>query len=201
MSEKHSEKQTDSGNMSAKNTAVRERTSSEPEDVRFSERLKMLIPKGNVRDISRKSGVSEGSLRAYLRGSSDPGRKALIALADTLGCSVEWLAAGEGAPPAELDGTAKGVRERPAAYAEAENGQHGDLSENLARAREAAGVVAAVQREIRDIVGDRMLIAVHDLVFLGGLRPQAAAYLLEEIAAELRERAARDGQLDPGKPG
>ena len=102
MKEKNDKKQTDIGNLSAQKVDVRKRSSSDSEDVRFSERLKRLIPSGKVREISRKSGISEGSLRAYLRGSSEPGLKALVALAEVLDCRLDWLATGEG-PERDID--------------------------------------------------------------------------------------------------
>jgi len=62
----------------------------------FAERLDQSIHDTSVRSFSRKCGVSETALRAYLAGKSDPSRRALVAMAKTAGVSVSWLATGNG---------------------------------------------------------------------------------------------------------
>lgn len=62
----------------------------------FSERLCLLVGKQSVRGIARKCGLSEGSIRQYLSGKSEPSRAALVALADALNVNVGYLATGEG---------------------------------------------------------------------------------------------------------
>jgi len=62
----------------------------------FAERLEqsIAISSTSVRSFSRKCGVSETALRAYIAGKSDPSRRALISMARAAGVSVGWLAAG-----------------------------------------------------------------------------------------------------------
>ncbi len=62
----------------------------------FAERLSQSIRSISVRSFSRKCGVSETALRAYIAGKSDPSRRALVAMARTAGVSVDWLATGNG---------------------------------------------------------------------------------------------------------
>jgi len=50
----------------------------------------------SVRGFSKSSGISESVLRRYLSGDSDPGMKALIAIARVSNVNVLWLATGEG---------------------------------------------------------------------------------------------------------
>ncbi len=66
----------------------------------FHERLQKALGDESVRGFSRRSGVSETALRAYLAGKSEPSRPALIAMADAAGVSVEWLAVGDRKPTA-----------------------------------------------------------------------------------------------------
>ncbi|EAT15343.1 helix-turn-helix transcriptional regulator [Desulfuromonas acetoxidans] len=62
----------------------------------FPDRLKMGIGDKSIRAFSSISGVSEGVIRRYLSGKSEPTRPVLIALADASNVTVQWLATGEG---------------------------------------------------------------------------------------------------------
>ncbi|MCG9951628.1 helix-turn-helix domain-containing protein [Providencia rettgeri] len=62
--------------------------------IRFKERLKSAMGDISNLELSRKSGVSESVIRRYLSGKSYPGLDKLIAIANAVQCSVEWLATG-----------------------------------------------------------------------------------------------------------
>ncbi len=64
----------------------------------FSDRIKALIYKvGSVTEIARMCGFSEGVVRSWRDGNTDPSRARCVTLARTLGISLVWLVAGEGA--------------------------------------------------------------------------------------------------------
>ena len=46
--------------------------------------------------MARDTGISEGVLRKYLAGKSDPSRARLVELAKAGSVALEWLATGEG---------------------------------------------------------------------------------------------------------
>jgi hypothetical protein len=57
----------------------------------------MLIYKvGSVTEIARMCGFSEGVVRSWRDGNTDPSRARCVTLARTLGISLVWLVAGEG---------------------------------------------------------------------------------------------------------
>jgi transcriptional regulator with XRE-family HTH domain len=62
----------------------------------FSDRLKKVISTESVNAFAEKSGITEGSLRKYLSGSSLPGLDKLVAISDTVQVNIQWLATGEG---------------------------------------------------------------------------------------------------------
>jgi hypothetical protein len=63
----------------------------------FSDRIKMLIQRvGSVTEIARMCGFSEGVVRSWRDGNTDPSRARCVTLARTLGISLVWLVAGEG---------------------------------------------------------------------------------------------------------
>lgn len=64
----------------------------------FSERIRLLIQRvGSATEIARMCGFSEGVVRSWRDGNSDPSRARCVTLAKTLGVSLVWLVAGEGA--------------------------------------------------------------------------------------------------------
>ncbi len=68
-----------------------------PEDG-FSERIRALTQAyGGASQIAKTCGFSEGVVRSWRDGRSDPSRERCIALARGLGISLLWLVAGEGA--------------------------------------------------------------------------------------------------------
>jgi len=63
---------------------------------RFGERLEIAIQGSSVRGFAAKTGLSEGTLRVYLRGKTFPTLDRLDQISRAAGVSVEWLATGEG---------------------------------------------------------------------------------------------------------
>ena len=64
----------------------------------FSDRIKVLIQRvGSATQIARMCGFSEGVVRSWRDGNTDPSRARCVTLARTLGISLVWLVAGEGA--------------------------------------------------------------------------------------------------------
>ncbi len=63
----------------------------------FAERVRLLIQRaGSATEIARMCGFSEGVVRSWRDGNSDPSRARCVTLAKTLGVSLVWLVAGEG---------------------------------------------------------------------------------------------------------
>ena len=63
----------------------------------FADRVKVLIQRvGSVTEIARMCGFSEGVVRSWRDGNTDPSRARCVTLARTLGISLVWLVAGEG---------------------------------------------------------------------------------------------------------
>jgi transcriptional regulator with XRE-family HTH domain len=68
-----------------------------PSSGSFAERIKLLIQRvGSATEIARMCGFSEGVVRSWRDGNSDPSRARCVTLAKTLGISLVWLVAGEG---------------------------------------------------------------------------------------------------------
>lgn len=63
----------------------------------FAERIRLLIQRvGSATEIARMCGFSEGVVRSWRDGNTDPSRARCVTLARTLGISLVWLVAGEG---------------------------------------------------------------------------------------------------------
>ena len=60
---------------------------------------------GSVNGLANASGVSEGALRKWAQGTSEPTRDRLVAIAQTAGVNVAWLATGGG--PKDRSGQAE----------------------------------------------------------------------------------------------
>ncbi|MEO7052422.1 MAG: transcriptional regulator [Rhodanobacter sp.] len=64
----------------------------------FSDRIRLLIQRvGSATEIARMCGFSEGVVRSWRDGNTDPSRARCVTLARTLSISLLWLVAGEGA--------------------------------------------------------------------------------------------------------
>ena len=69
----------------------------------FASRVRAVIKmSGSVSEIARRCGFSEGVVRSWRDGNTDPSRGRCVTMAKTLGLSLVWLAAGEG--PMMLEG-------------------------------------------------------------------------------------------------
>lgn len=63
----------------------------------FPDRMNVLIKAiGSASEVARKCGFSEGVVRSWRDGKSDPSRDRCIALAKGTGASLLWIVAGEG---------------------------------------------------------------------------------------------------------
>lgn len=76
-------------------------SSTDVESLAFRERLRQLVGEQSVRSFARNVGVSEGALRQYLSGKSEPTRPVLNAIARGANVDVAWLSSGAG--EAQLD--------------------------------------------------------------------------------------------------
>ncbi|HET6807164.1 MAG TPA: helix-turn-helix transcriptional regulator [Frateuria sp.] len=78
---------------------------SQPESAgTFADRIKLLIQRvGSATEIARMCGFSEGVVRSWRDGNTDPSRARCVTLARTLGISLVWLVAGEGAILPDVD--------------------------------------------------------------------------------------------------
>ncbi len=64
----------------------------------FGERLKTVIGKQSVASFARDCGVSEASMRKYLKTDTVPGIDSVAMIATCTGRSLTWLITGEGDP-------------------------------------------------------------------------------------------------------
>lgn len=62
----------------------------------LSGRLKLVFNKASNREVAGRLGISEGTVRNYLRGSSQPTPELLEQISDLFGVSLYWLMTGEG---------------------------------------------------------------------------------------------------------
>lgn len=70
----------------------------------FADRIRLLIQRvGSATEIARRCGFSEGVVRSWRDGSTDPSRARCVTLARTLGISLIWLVAGEGGMQPDRD--------------------------------------------------------------------------------------------------
>ncbi|KRE83467.1 transcription factor [Rhodanobacter sp. Soil772] len=77
----------------------------------FAERIRLLIQRvGSATEIARMCGFSEGVVRSWRDGNTDPSRARCVTLAKTLGISLVWLVAGEGT--LQVDPTHAGADEQ-----------------------------------------------------------------------------------------
>ena len=70
----------------------------------FADRIRLLIQRvGSATEIARRCGFSEGVVRSWRDGNTDPSRARCVTLARTLGISLLWLVAGEGSMQPDRD--------------------------------------------------------------------------------------------------
>lgn len=74
-----------------------QRPPHDPQQSTFADRIKLLIQRvGSATEVARMCGFSEGVVRSWRDGNTDPSRARCVTLARTLGISLVWLVAGEG---------------------------------------------------------------------------------------------------------
>src|SRR5207244_6817607 len=104
----------------------------------FALRLRQVIDAfGSANSIAKAIERSEGAVRKWLRGESEPNVTDLRSVCEETRTSLEWLVTGRG----EREALALGVREAATAY---ENATHKPLDYALLE-----GVIAAVDEELR----------------------------------------------------
>lgn len=68
-----------------------------PAGTSFSDRIQLLIDRvGSAAQVARMCGFSEGVVRSWRDGNSDPSRARCVSLARTFDISLIWLITGEG---------------------------------------------------------------------------------------------------------
>jgi hypothetical protein len=112
----------------------------------FSDRIKLLIQRvGSVTEIARMCGFSEGVVRSWRDGNTDPSRARCVTLAKTLGISLVWLVAGEGSM--QIDPNALVPNDNNGNNAEALSPQrHRAKLRTAAETMEANGIAMDAQR-------------------------------------------------------
>jgi hypothetical protein len=95
----------------------------------FASRVRAVIKmSGSVSEIARRCGFSEGVVRSWRDGNTDPSRGRCVTMAKTLGLSLVWLAAGEG--PMMLDGSTEDVTSRNGRSSETADGRETTAKHN-----------------------------------------------------------------------
>jgi transcriptional regulator with XRE-family HTH domain len=69
----------------------------------FPDRLKEVMGDESQRSFAQRIGVTEGTLRAWLSGKSEPGMQHLISLSEAGDTTIDWLAKGKGAMSNDQD--------------------------------------------------------------------------------------------------
>lgn len=82
-----------------------------PENIdAFPKRMKLLIEhfkaQGGAAEIARRCGFSEGVIRSWRDGATDPSRARCVQLAEGTGASLLWLITGDGPMWPSLQGNA-----------------------------------------------------------------------------------------------
>ncbi|MDO1529289.1 YdaS family helix-turn-helix protein [Fulvimonas sp. R45] len=140
-------------------------------------RIRMLIKaEGGASVIARRCGFSEGAVRNWRDGHSDISRERCVIIARTLGISLLWLVAGEGAMRADPPPSAP---ERPVAAA----------------GMQAGGGAAATAIDPRLLTASLRLLQSYIGLVGGSLDPGQRACAVAELY-ELLGRAGEPGHAD-----
>jgi hypothetical protein len=119
-------------------------TISEPTST-FADRIKLLIQRvGSVTEIARMCGFSEGVVRSWRDGNTDPSRARCVTLARTLGISLVWLVAGEGSM--QIDPSSFVPDDASSNSAETISHRHRSKLRSVTDALEANGAAMDAQR-------------------------------------------------------
>lgn len=174
----------------------------------FSERIRLLIQRvGSATEIARMCGFSEGVVRSWRDGNSDPSRARCVTLAKTLGISLVWLVAGEGtiqpearASAGESTTTSEVKRSEDAADAGATanasaqaplNRQLGDSQRLEAAKRILQSGLELSGAELTPADHVEMLISLYEIVGPSGTQIDAEALLAfnQRLAARVHTNA------------
>lgn len=140
------------------------RVDSTPMASSFASRVRAVIKmSGSVSEIARRCGFSEGVVRSWRDGNTDPSRGRCVTMAKTLGLSLVWLAAGEG--PMMLDGSGDDAvaRTETTETTRGREGREGTVASALDASRLAAAM-KLLQSDI-ELTGSRFSPVRHaDLV-------------------------------------
>ena len=172
----------------------------------FAERIRLLIQRvGSATEIARMCGFSEGVVRSWRDGNSDPSRARCVTLARTLGISLVWLVAGEGAIQAETIGNA--TEEQTTTEVQRSSRNHREYA--VAGARYVAGAeqgetdtrrLEAARRLLKSNLAlagttpspaeqEQMLAALYEIVGPEGTRIDADALLAFQLGLAERRKA------------
>lgn len=180
-----------------------------PASASFSERIRLLIQRvGSATEIARMCGFSEGVVRSWRDGNSDPSRARCVTLAKTLGISLVWLVAGEGTIQSEAmtnagEGTAaaevKRTSDERASEAEVvASAQTTPVTHRLTDTRRLDAAKRVLQSGL-DLSGlaltpsdhAEMLITLYEIVGPSGNQIDAAALLAFNQQLAARAQAGR----------
>lgn len=104
----------------------------------FAARLREVIEAyGSASGLAKAIERSEGAVRKWLRGESEPNVTDLRSVCEQTGTSIEWLVAGRG----QREALGPGVRETAPPY---QNAPHEQVNTALLE-----GIIAAVEEELR----------------------------------------------------
>ena len=172
----------------------------------FADRIRLLIQRvGSATEIARMCGFSEGVVRSWRDGNSDPSRARCVTLARTLGISLVWLVAGEGTIQAEVRGgpgeeqsttetRPNRLRSAPLASSAPETASMYAMTD--ARRVEAARAILRASLslsggELDAAEQERCLGELYDIMGPGGTQIDASALLAfqQQLAQRLRREA------------
>jgi transcriptional regulator with XRE-family HTH domain len=115
-------------------------TESEAPSATFADRIALLIKRvGSATQIARMCGFSEGVVRSWRDGNTDPSRARCLTLARTLGVSLVWLVAGEGSM--QIDPTVRTQEDQRSGEIAVNRAASAHLSHNGATAMSPGGSV------------------------------------------------------------
>ncbi|MFM2056083.1 MAG: hypothetical protein RLY71_468 [Pseudomonadota bacterium] len=141
------------------------------------ERLQTVMNGDSIAAFGRRCGIPESNLRSYIKRGVKPGLDHLVAMADTAGVTVEWLATGR--PPK--------LRRDLVDALKAHTAQAEPPVQPLDRARLAQavqGVEDALQAAALSLPPDKraeLFCAAYDLIGQMGATAQARALLAQFV--------------------
>src|SRR5690348_7575331 len=169
----------------------------------FADRIRLLIQRvGSATEIARMCGFSEGVVRSWRDGNTDPSRARCVTLARTLGISLVWLVAGEGAILADVDQsgfdeqTTSDTTQRPRTRMDGATGHVLEIQGAGMDTQRLNAAMRILQSEL-ELTGQRLSLADHsdllaklyEAVGPGGMRVDTDAML--SFNRQLAERIGR----------